>query len=294
MASSKRGLGEGEPKVRPVTEAELQTYWEHGVVKLPGLVSEPLVGSIIGALDEQIANPSRWGGSGKQRSDRCFGVDNETLCEYLLNETLGQNAARAMRAPWANFFFDHMFLFEPDSPVEKHYWHQDLPYWPIEGEHIVSFWLSLTACTPESAALKFVPGTQNSSGFYRPKSFDGSSLQADLGTRGELAVAVPSQFLDTQPPAFHESAAEYGVLEFSYDPGDAVMFHSRIVHSSGGNRSTESRRLAYSVRFFGPDARHTLRRGVFQDPALLPEEDEPFVVGTPMQSRRWPRVFPTP
>jgi len=49
--------------------------------------------------------------------------------------------------------------------------------------------------------------------------------------------------------------------------------------------------VAYSARFIGDDARMTLRQGVFQDPALLPDEDEPFVVGAPMVSRRWPLVY---
>lgn len=280
--------------VRHITETELESYWRDGVVKLPGLIDAKMVDRVIVALDEQIENPSRWGGTGKQRSDRCFGIDSPVLSEYLTNATLGQNAARAMGSPTANFFFDHMFLFEPDAPVDAHYWHQDLPFWPVEGEHIVSFWLSLTQCTPESAALKFVPGSQNNNGFYRPKSFDGSMLPDDLGDRGELAVDAADQFLDVEPPAFHEDPIANGVLEFSYEPGDAVMFHTKVVHSSGGNRSKTSRRLAYSARFFGQDARHTLRRGVFQDPALLPEDDEPFAVGGPMRSRRWPQVYPEP
>ena len=278
--------------VRSVTDAELEAYWSNGVVKLPNLVGGSMVAEIVDALDAQIENPSVWGGTGKQRSDRCFGIDNPTLRRYLTHEVLGENAARAMRAPSANFFFDHMFLFEPNAPVDGHYWHQDLPYWPVEGEHIVSFWLSLSPCTPETAALKFVPASQHAGGFYRPKSFDGSALSGDLGERAALAIDASDQFLEDEPPAFHEDPERYGILEFSYEPGDAVMFSTKVVHSSGGNRSPDSRRLAYSARFFGPDARHTLRRGVFQDPALLPEADEPFEIGAPMRSRRWPAVYP--
>ena len=278
--------------IRAVTDTELENYWRDGVAKLPGLVSAPLVEAITDALDAQIENPSQWGGTGKQRSDRCFGIDDAMLRSYLTHETMGENAARAMRTSSANFFFDHMFLFEADSPVDDHYWHQDLPYWPVEGEHIVSFWLSLTNCTAETAALKFVPGTHRNDGFYRPKSFDGSTLVGDLGERASLAIDASADFLDQPAPAFHVDPAAHGVREYAYAPGDAVMFSTKIVHSSGGNRSKTSRRLAYSARYFGSDARHTLRQGVFQDPALLPDADEPFEVGAPMRSRRWPQVFP--
>ena len=95
-----------------------------------------------------------------------------------------------------------------------------------------------------------------------------------------------------QAPAFHEDPTGHDVVEFSYDAGDAVIFSTRVAHSSGGNRSADQRRLAYSVRFVGDDARMMLRQGVFQDPALLPDPDEHFAVGAPMVSRRWPRVYP--
>ncbi len=196
-----------------------------------------------------------------------------------------------MESESARFFFDHVFVFDPATPVDDHYWHQDVPYWPVEGEHIVSFWLSLVHCTPETAALKFVPGSHRADKFYRPNGFDGKSLSQDVGERGALAVDASDQFVDHPPPPFHEDPEAHGVLEFSYEPGDAVMFHSRAVHSSGGNNSPNKRRVAYSARYIGTDARMTLRQGVFQDPALLPDEDEAFTVGAPMQSRKWPLIY---
>ena len=166
-----------------------------------------------------------------------------------------------------------MFAFQPDTPIDEHYWHQDQPFWPVEGEQIVSFWLSLTACTPESSALKFIPGTHHESRFFPPNGFDGNPMAFDLGQRGALAVHARDQFLDHQAPPFHEDPDAHGVVEWSYEPGDAVMFHTRTLHSSGGNSSAADRRVAYSVRYVGDDARLTLRNGVFQDPALMPDDD---------------------
>lgn len=277
--------------VRSLTNAELETYWSQGVVKVPGLIDDQVVGEIRSALETQLDNPSEWLLTGTHQSDRCFGLANPVLRSYLLHPVLGENAARAMRTTTARFYFDHVFAFEPNSPIAEHYWHQDQPYWPIEGEDIVSFWLSLVPCTPETSALKFVPGSHRGDRFYRPNGFDGKPLEQDLGSRGALAVDASDQFRDDTPPPFHEDPDAHGVLEFSYEPGDAVMFHSKVVHSSGGNNSPDLRRIAYSTRFIGEDVRLTLRRGVFQDPALLPAEDEAFEVGAPLQSRAWPTVF---
>jgi ectoine hydroxylase-related dioxygenase (phytanoyl-CoA dioxygenase family) len=276
--------------VRSITSEELETYHNQGVVKLPGLVSRESAAEMLAAIDEQLAEPSRWLLTGTHLSDRCFGLSRPALRSYLLDPDQGENAARAMKSPSARFYFDHVFVFAPQSPVAEHYWHQDVPYWPVEGEHIVSIWLSLVPCTPETAALKFVPGSHRAQKFYRPNGFDGKPLEHDAGERGALAIDATDQFVDYPPPPFHEDPEAHGVLEFSYEPGDAVMFHSRVVHSSGGNNSPDQRRVAYSARYIGEDVRLTLRQGVFQDPALLPDEDEPFAIGGPMRSRRWPVV----
>ncbi len=277
--------------IRAVTEVELETYWEQGVVKLPGLIDGYTATAVLRSLQHQLDNPSEWLLTGTHQSDRCFGLGDPTLRSYLLDPVQGENAARAMRSTRAQFYFDHVFAFEPNSPLDEHYWHQDQPYWPVEGEHIVSFWLSLVSCTPETSALKFVPGSHRDEQFFRPKGFDGEPLDDDLGAFAEHAIDAASQFRSEEPPAFHEDPEGHGVLEFSYEPGDAVMFHSKVVHSSGGNNSPDLHRIAYSTRYIGDDARLTLRKGVFQDPALLPKADEPFAVGLPMTSRAWPQVF---
>lgn len=282
----------GSNVVRAVTDAELETYWDQGVVKLPGLIDADMAVAMRGALEEQLDDPSEWLLTGTHQSDRCFGLDDAMLRSYLLDPVQGENAARAMQSTRAQFYFDHVFAFEPNSPLDEHYWHQDQPYWPVEGQHIVSFWLSLVPCTPASSALKFVPGSHRASHFFRPQGFDGEPLDQDLGAFASHAVDASDQFGDDPPPAFHEDPEAHGVLAFSYEPGDAVMFHSKILHSSGGNNSPDLRRIAYSTRYIGDDARLTLRKGVFQDPALLPKPDEEFAVGAPMTSRAWPEVFP--
>ena len=276
--------------VRSITADELDTYREDGVVKLPGLVDADAVTEMVEAIEVQMADPSQWVLTGSHFSDRCFGLEHPALERYLLHPVLGENAARAMGSSRARFYFDHVFAFEPNSPLADHYWHQDVPFWPVEGDDIVSFWLSLCRCTPETSALKFVPGTHRAERMYRPRGFDGSALPEHGGLRGVQAVDASHQFLDEPPPPFHADAEAHGVLEFSYEPGDAVMFHSRVVHSSGGNSSPSQRRIAYSARFIGDDVRYVLRRGVFQDPALLPDDDEPFELGAPLSSRRWPVV----
>lgn len=276
--------------VRTLTEREVDAYHRDGVVKLPALVDGDQVAEMLEALDHRMANLGPYGYNSSFTQDRCFALDYPVLRSYVMDPVLGENAARAMGSRQARFFFDHLFAFSPDSPMEDHYWHQDQPYWPVQGRHIVSFWLALTPCTPESSGLKFVGGSHRAERFYRPAGFDGKPLKGELGSLADRAVDVSDQFLDHQPPPFHLDPEANGVIEYGYEAGDAVMFHSKLVHSSGGNRSSDARRVAYSIRYIGDDATMMLRRGVFQDPALLPAPDEHFEVGAPMVSRRWPVV----
>ncbi len=276
--------------IRAITDEEIETYQADGVVKLPGLVSEDQVADVLAALDERMANPGPYGYTNVYTQDRCFALEMPTLRSYVLDPTLGENAARAMGSTSARFFFDHLFAFDPDTPVDGHYWHQDQPYWPVSGEHVVSFWLALTDCDPETSGLKFVSGSHRAERFFPPMGFDGKPLAGDVSRLAEHAVDVRDQFLDEPPPPYHEDPAANGVIEFEYAAGDAVMFHTKLVHSSGGNRSPDRRRVAYSIRYVGDDATMMLRQGVFQDPALLPDPDEDFSVGAPMVSRRWPVV----
>lgn len=277
--------------IRHITNDELARYRADGVAKLPGFIDAEQVAAMLVALDEQVANPGRWVTKSHYHSDRAFGLGVPELRDYLLDPVLGENAARAMGSSSARFFFDHMFVFEPNTPVDDHYWHQDLPFWPVDGQHVVSIWLSLVDCTPESSALKFVRGTHTEQRFYPPLGFDGSPMVGDLGELASHAIDVRDLFHEHQAPPFHENPEQHGVIEFSYEAGDAVLFSTRIVHSSGGNRSLTDRRVAYSARYVGDDARLVLRRGVFQDPALLPEEDQPFEIGAPLRSRRYPVVY---
>lgn len=276
--------------IRTITDDEVQRYHRDGVVKLPGLVSTDQAARILASLDERMAAPGPYGYTNVYTQDRCFALEMSDLRNYVLDPVLGKNAARAMGSSQSRFFFDHLFAFDPNTPVEDHYWHQDQPYWPVQGEHIVSFWLALTPCTPESSGLKFIAGSHLADRFYPPVGFDGTPLRGDLGPRAEHAVDVSDQFKPDPPPPFHLDPETNGVIAFSYDVGDAVMFHTKLIHSSGGNQAPDQRRVAYSIRYIGDDATMMLRQGVFQDQALLPDPDEDFAVGAPMVSRRWPIV----
>ena len=46
-------------------------------------------------------------------------------------------------------------------PRNKKYvsWHQDLTYWGLDGEELVTAWVALSPSTPESGCMKMLPGS---------------------------------------------------------------------------------------------------------------------------------------
>ena len=109
---------------------------------------------------------------------------------------------------------------------------------------------------------------------------------AAFGDADEITKAVPGDDELTEAPPFHLMPDRYEILEWDYAEGDAVLFNSRIVHSSGGNASPTLNRIAYSTRWIGDDARFRSRQG-WTEPHLLPDEDESIEDGDLLTSRKF-------
>ena len=58
------------------------------------------------------------------------------------------------------------------------------------------------------------------------------------------------------------------MLEWSLEPGDAVLFHFRTVHGARGNYSSTARRRALSLRWVGDGAAFVDRPGNRTSPPL--------------------------
>jgi ectoine hydroxylase-related dioxygenase (phytanoyl-CoA dioxygenase family) len=59
--------------------------------------------------------------------------------------------------------------------------------------------------------------------------------------------------------------ANYRILEWEMEPGDAVAFNYKILHGARGNDST-MRRRAFSLRLVGDDAHYVTRPGQTSPP----------------------------
>lgn len=115
-------------------------------------------------------------------------------------------------------------------------WHQDVSYWPVDREDGAICWVALGPMRSENGGLALAPG-----------SHEGPCGPAiDLHTGAPQDGSVPTRMPDR------------GVVP-EIGAGDAIVFHARCWHRSGGSVSTDPR-LAWSVSWLHPDTRWSLSR----------------------------------
>ncbi len=270
--------------VRSLTDDECRTFREQGVAHLPGFADSEAVERLLEAALRRAETPSEasyeMSKSGRFLSDQNLYEREDAFRAFAFDTSIGEQAGKALGVDRVRLYFDQIFVCAPMTKTD-HYWHQDITYWPVDGDEICSIWLSLTDCTPGSSALKFVKGTDR-----------GPLLsQSAFGDGDDVTKAVADDSERAEAPPYHLLTDEFEILEWNYAAGDAALFNSRIMHSSGGNASPTVNRVAYSTRWIGDNMRLKFRPG-WTDPYLLPHDDEGLEDGDLLLSRKFEVAWP--
>ncbi len=187
-------------------------------------------------------------------------------------------AAELMGSSTVRLFHDHVLVKEPGTR-QRTRWHQDLPYYNIEGSQHVSMWLPVDP-VQRSSAVEFIAGSHNGP-WYLPRTFlDDQAKWFPEGTMAEL-------------PDFYDRD-RWPVIGWDLEPGDAIFFDMLAVHGAGGVDGPHRRRVL-SVRFLGDDIVHAPRPWTTSPPF----EGLDIAPGAPMDEQRFPilldrRAQPTP
>lgn len=225
-------------------------YQVNGVVVLRGVFTDWIERLRAGA-QAHLATPSaraivhsKAGQAGRFLEDFCCWQRIPEYREFVLGSPLGQIAAELMQSATAQFFHDHFLHKEASAPVPTP-WHQDMPYYCVDGEQTASFWIPLQS-RPLEVSLKCVAGSHRWPKLVRPTSWSSneSFYQDDSG------------FMDLPDLA----SGEHSILAWALEPGDAVVFNFRIVHGANAN-TLPSASQTLSFRLLGDDARYVQRPG---------------------------------
>ena len=232
-----------------ITQDHIDSYARDGAVLVRGLF-DGFVDLIAEGIDQNMADPGPYaaenlkpGESGRFFDDYCNWSRIPSFQNVIRESPVAEVAADLMMSDQVQLFHDHVLVKEPGTGKATP-WHQDSPYYFVEGRQTISFWVPVDPV--EAATLRCVAGSH-----LWPKPV--------LPTRWlseENFYADESAYIPVPDP----DAEGMKVLEWTMQPGDAVAFDFRILHGARGNQTT-SRRRAFSLRLLGDDARYVERPG---------------------------------
>lgn len=263
---------------REVDDAEIAAYDEAGVVCLRGLIDPEWLEYLMPTVEDAMAAPGPYGeeyalaGTGRFFGDLSVWERHARFRDFVFQSPAVEIAAQVMRSDKVNFFYDQLLVKEP-ATKERTPWHQDQPYWAVDGWQVCSVWLPLDPVSKNSC-VHYVRGSHRWGKAYNPHHFIDDSPYENTGL-----PELPD--IDADP-------GRYEILSWDLEPGDCLVFQAMIVHAAPGNPSAATRRRAYSTRWTGDDATYAVRGGEVG----FPPEPAPLAHGDPMDCPIFPRVWP--
>jgi ectoine hydroxylase-related dioxygenase (phytanoyl-CoA dioxygenase family) len=232
-----------------------------GAAVARAIVPSDWVDFMRGAIDAEMAGTSPTAAEYGREAGRFYGdfflwLRNPAFRAFALESPLPEVAALVMGAAKVNLLYDQLFVKEPGS-VERTPWHQDLPYWPVEGEQVVSIWVPFDAAGPDNGVVTYVKGSHLWGRIFRPQAFDAANAGAFAGSPYE-----PMPDIDAGV-----DACEF--LSWSLEPGDVLIHKGLTIHGASGNSTDDQRRRALALRYTGDDARYSARAGTFMEMASV-------------------------
>ncbi len=261
-----------------VSSEQVRGYQVDGAVYLPGLFAD-WVETIRAGIEFNMRAPGPYaaenlkpGESGRFFDDYCNWQRIPELVAVVRNSPAAEAASALMQSRTAQLFHDHVLVKEPGT-AKLTPWHQDAPYYFIDGAQTVSFWVPVDPV--KEATLRCVAGSHLWPKLVLPvRWLSEESFYPD----SDAYMALPDP--DAEPD-------RYRVLEWEMQPGDAVAFHYRTLHGARGN-FTAARRRALSLRFVGDDAVYATRPGRTSPP--FPGHD--MKPGQRLREDWFPVVYP--
>jgi ectoine hydroxylase-related dioxygenase (phytanoyl-CoA dioxygenase family) len=233
-----------------ITADDIAFYQQNGAVVVRGLCTSAEISLLRQGIARNMAEPSALAIVASAPDDPGYFLEDfcnwQRIPEYetfIRQSQIGRVAGQLMGAEKVRLYHDHLLVKEPKT-VAKTPWHQDQPYYNIDGQMNCSMWLPVDPVN-ENATLRFVAGSHRQ-GWLMPRSF--MSHEAKWFPEGSLK----------EMPDIDGDPETYKILAWPLEPGDAVFFHMLTLHGAGGVGSGQRRRVL-SVRFLGDDIVHAPR-----------------------------------
>jgi ectoine hydroxylase-related dioxygenase (phytanoyl-CoA dioxygenase family) len=263
-----------------VSAQQIEALANDGAICLRGLLAPSEVELLRSGIDANLAHlsprakvASRPEDPGWFVEDFCSWRENEHYRRFLFESPLAAVAGALTGSRSVRLYHDHMLTKEPGTQ-QRTPWHQDQPYYNIEGRQNCSFWIPVDPVS-RAATLEFVAGSHLGP-WLMPRSF--MDAQAKWFPEGSLADL----------PDVESARDTHRILGWALEPGDVVCFHMLTLHASGPVEGTRRRRV-FSARFVGDDIRHAPR--TWKTSPEFPGLADELPAGAPLDHPLFPIVW---
>ena len=258
----------------------VKAFRADGAVCLRGVLNGSELEELRAGIDANLAKPSprakvasRPEDPGWFIEDFCNWSENPHYRRFIFESPLAEVAARLTGSARVRLYHDHMLTKEPGTR-QRTPWHQDQPYYNIEGRQNVSFWIPVDPVS-RASTLEFVGGSHLGP-WLMPRAF--MSNEAKWFPEGSLADL----------PDIEAQRSNYRILGWALDPGDVVAFQMLTLHAAAGVEAGRRRRVI-SLRLVGDDIRHAPRPWV-TSPAF-PGLEKELPAGAPLDHPLFPVLW---
>jgi len=280
---------------RTITPDEIETYHRDGVLLLPGMFDKDWIELLNKGLDANIEAPTRrsriWY---KDTSGRSMFYDHtawqgiEEYRKFIFNSPAAQICGQLMRSTTINFFFDSVFVRSTGTQFETP-WHQDEPYWSVEGYDACSIWMPLGPVKQKNA-LSFVPGSHRLKTVFKQYNFgDLNPVRKKNVDQVDFSDIAEQEF-----PDINADPKRFGVVSWDMQPGDCIAFNGRTMHGGSGKLDDDCELRVFTTKWVGDDVRIK-----FRDCGMDPDHSADMIEkdlkpgdrpGTNLYPRIWTRV----
>lgn len=280
--------------LRNITADEIETYDRDGVILLPAMFDTDWIDLLSRGLEANCQKPSNrsriWDRDVAGRTmfyDSQAWQDIDEYRQFIFDSPCAELAGQLMQSSQINFYFDAVFVRSAGAQFATP-WHQDEPYWSVEGYNTCTIWMPLVPVKKENA-LAYVPGSHRPDSIFHQHNFgelnpDGQTNIDQVDFSGIAEAAFPD--INADPGGF-------GVISWDMKPGDCVAFNSRIMHGGSGKLDSDRDLRVFTSKWLGDDVHIKFReQGMDPDHSTIMTEhglkpgDRP---GTDLYPQVWHR-----
>eukprot|EP00565_Helicotheca_tamesis_P009149 CAMPEP_0185731806 /NCGR_PEP_ID=MMETSP1171-20130828/13932_1 /TAXON_ID=374046 /ORGANISM="Helicotheca tamensis, Strain CCMP826" /LENGTH=394 /DNA_ID=CAMNT_0028401139 /DNA_START=118 /DNA_END=1302 /DNA_ORIENTATION=+ len=198
------------PETFAITEEQIRTLEEDGVVHIKGVFDDEWVDYLRKATAHQVDEPHFWAFAGTASKlydyiQRNVWQTNKAFADFYYHSAMGSVLAQCGRTDEIRVSTDLLMV----NPNKGFKWHQDNQNGPITWEEGIRFWITMDETPKDYGAPVYLKGS------HRNKIVDDQAVFVDIDQEG---------------------LEEYNdkLLEFRTMPGDMLIWHPRTIHKVDG------------------------------------------------------------